>query len=147
MPRVNIPNFADVNVGGGEGWLDAGIYTVNIQAAPQVNPPKPGKQFSQIELDMVVTDGPDQQKESPMTGTTNPTGRTVKDWLSLSPKAAWRIKLLLIASGLLDRNDKDSDVARGNWDTEELIGCTFQVELVEGINNKGKPIRDVNYII
>lgn len=53
--------------------IDEGVYAMVIEGA-KYTPPKPGKEFGQLQVDFTITDGPlANQKRS--------------DWMSFSPKA------------------------------------------------------------
>jgi len=141
MPQVNIENFDDVDVDSYR-MLDPGVYTVNVQEEPTVKMSKNNNQ--QLELTMKVIEGVDQKEADPSTGSKSPAGRVVKDWIAF--KAAFRIKKLLIAAGILRRDDRDSDIAKGKFETGMLIGTKFQIKLVADSYN-GKEQRKVEYVI
>jgi hypothetical protein len=135
MPQINLPGMENTEVSG--GMLDPGAgYVVNIQEAPVLKTAKTGT--PQLEVRMTVISGPTQKDGS------NPAGRKIVDFIALT--AVFRIKQLLIAAGLLNRNDKVSDMARGMFDTDILIGQKFSVN-VEADMYDGKEKRKYVYAI
>lgn len=133
MPRVEIADFQNAKV---YTMLDAGVYTVAINEEPAVGQTSNGN--PRIEVTMEVADGPTQQSGE------NPAGRIVKDFIPL--KLASKIKALLLAAGLLQRDDTTSEIATGSFDTSILYGTRFQVRLSHRMY-EGKPQLDVNYVV
>lgn len=143
MPEVNVPGFEDVDLSPPQ--LDPGEYTMNIYDKVQLRTAESsGKQY--LEVPLKVVEGPEQQAPDPNTGETDATGRTMNDRVYLSQAALWRLKALLVASGLLARDDKDSPMAQGNINTDMLTGTTVQVKLTPQMNN-GREYRNVEYVI
>lgn len=140
MPEINIPDMDQVDLY--PKLLDPGVgYLVNIQELPVLSNASTGN--PQIELTMTVLSGPEQKEPSGEYGT-SPVGRKIKDFISL--KAKFRIKQLLIAAGLLDRADKNSEMAKGNFNTDKLMGAKFSISL-EPKMYEGKEGRTIKYAI
>lgn len=142
MATINIPNFEDVSVSA--PMLDVGTYVMNVTEKPEVKENQNGKPY--LELVMKVVEGPQQSQPDPGTGSTDPAGRTWKDRLYLVDGAYFRIKQLLLAAGVLARDDKDSPLARGQFNSDILVGTRFTVNLTAQMNN-GKEYRNVDYVI
>lgn len=142
MPAINIPKFEEVTVSAPR--LDPGQYVVNITEKPSLEENQNGKPY--LALTMKVIEGPEQQQEDPGTGSKSPAGRTVKDRLYLVDGAYFRVKQLLIASGLLARDDTESPMAHGQFNSDMLVGTRFSINLTAQMNN-GKEYRNVDYII
>lgn len=137
MPVVNIPDFENLSIK--REQLDVGTYVVQIQdpytdkdgVAGQTSFDDKDREFIQIEY--TVKQGP-QQKEPDEHGSKDPTGKKIRDRVYLTGKAAFRLKQILIASGILSRSDKDSPTAKGNINLDMLMGSgTFQVKLVPNL--------------
>jgi len=142
MPELSIPNFEEVSVGSLR--LDPGEYVVNIQDKPEVKENRNGKPY--LEVNMTIVEGPEQQEPDPSSGSKDPAGRNIRDNLYLVDGAYFRIKQLLVASGILARDDNESPIARGQFNTDILVGTRFTVRLSTRMNN-GKEYRDVAYVI
>jgi hypothetical protein len=133
MPRVEIPDFENTKV---FTLLDPGVYNVEVDGIPLVENNKKGN--PQIIMTMTVTDGPTQQ-----TGD-NPFGRKIKDFIPFA--LSTKVKALLLACGVLTRDDTTSEIAKGGFDTEILMGARLQVRLTRRMYN-GNPQNDVAYVI
>lgn len=142
MPQINIPNFDEVTVSAPK--LDPGEYMVNITEKPELKENQNGKPY--LEIIMKVIEGPEQQQADPATGGTDPAGRKVTDRLYLVDGAYFRVKQLLISAGILARDDKDSPLARGEFNSDVLVGARMPIKLSAQMNN-GKEYRNVDYII
>jgi len=142
MAAINIPNFDEVSVSA--PMLDVGTYIVNVTEKPEVKENQNGKPY--MELVMKVVEGPQQSQPDPGTGSTDPAGRTVKDRLYLVDGAYFRLKQLLLAAGVLARDDKDSPLARGQFNSDILVGTRFTINLTAQMNN-GKEYRNTDYVI
>lgn len=143
MPIINLPNFDKVELAPPQ--LDPGEYMMSIPEKPDIKSNQNGKQY--IEVPMKVIEGPQQQKPDPGTGSTDPTGRVVKDRYYLSEGAEFRIKRLLVATGILARDDKESPLARGEGiNTDMLIGAKMPVNVTIQLNN-GKEYRNYDPIV
>jgi hypothetical protein len=141
MPNIEIPNMENAELYA--GMLDPGPhYLVNVQELPQIKEAKTGTK--QIQLTMTVLSGPDQKSPDPQTGSLSPAGRKVTDFIALS--AAFRVKQLLIAAGLLARDDKTSALAKGNFNTDLLMGTKFSITIEPDMYD-GKEKRRVKYEI
>jgi hypothetical protein len=143
LPEIHIPDFDKVSLQPPQ--LDCGTYTVNVQEKPTIESQSDGKQY--IQLQMVVMGGPAQKEADPATGNTSPVGRKWRDRLYLVDGAYFRVKALLIAAGILARDDKASAIAMGNFNSDLLVGTKFQIRLDPNINPQtGKEYRNVVYI-
>lgn len=141
MPEISIPNFEDVSVG--TLRLDPGVYVVNVQDKPEIKENRNGKPY--LELNMTVVDGPEQSAPDG-TGSTSPVGRNIRDNLYLVDGAYFRIKQVLVAAGILARDDNTSPIARGQFNSDILVGTRFTVRLEAQMNN-GKQYNNVVYVI
>jgi len=136
-----LQDFANIPVG--KAQLDPGAYIFNIQEEPTDEFDNDQKEYLQMVYHVV--DGPPQQVEDAEFGT-SPVGRTFKERLYLETKSLWKLKSLLIACGMLDRNDKTSDIARGVFDTADLVGKTFNATVAKTTSKKdGKEYTNLNY--
>ncbi len=141
MPEINIPNFENVPTSFLQ--LDPGTYTVQIQD-PYEQKFENDKEF--IEIHMTVKAGPNQ-KASDENGSTDPSGKKIRDRVYLTGSAAWRLKRLLICSGLLSKDDKSSEMARGKINLDLLMASgPFQIKLTPNIR-EGREYRNVEYVI
>lgn len=139
---VDLPNFE--NVQPGRAMLDDGTYTVNCRT-PFTKDTQNDKMFLQAIYHVVA--GP-EQKAADENGSHNPVGREIRDRLYLNPESLWKLKRALIAGGIIARDDKSSDAARGKFPLGVMVGTTFQVRLVKGTNpNTGREVRNVEYLI
>jgi hypothetical protein len=123
--------------------LDPGAYILVCEKEPTDEWDEKGdKEYLQMEYKVV--EGPEQQTPDTEFGT-NPVGRTMKERLYLTPDSQWKLKSLLVAMGKLDRNDKTSDMARGNFGTDSFIGGTFNAEVVHNMKD-GKTYANLKYV-
>jgi len=141
MAEINIPNFENTPLSFVQ--LDPGTYTVQIQD-PYEQKFENDKEFIQLEL--TVKAGP-AQKQPDEHGSTDPSGRKIRDRIYLTGNAAWRLKRLLVCSGLLARDDKSSAMAKGNINLDLLMASgPFQIKLTPNIKD-GKEYRNVEYVV
>lgn len=142
MPEIFIDNFEQVELSPPK--LDVGSgYHFNIESVGELEESeKTGSKY--FELALRCLDGPKQSEADPVTGSLDPKGRRIKDRVYLTEGAKWRIKALLISAGLLNRDDKTSDLARGKFNTDILqgavIACTIEAQMRDG-----KEYRNVVY--
>lgn len=125
MPEIIIPNMEDAEIFSAQ--LDPGAgYLFNIQELPKVIQAKTGT--TQLEVTFTVISGPDQKVTNPETGTLSPTGKKIKDFIAFT--AQFRMKQLLVACGLLARDDKTSEMAKGKFNSDILLGqkCGGSIE-------------------
>ena len=123
MPEINIPDFENVEL---FTLLDPGVYTFNIQELPTVEAAKSSGK-PKLCFKAVVVDGPPQKQAGGENGT-NPAGRM--QYVSIPYEMKSVIKQLLIATGLLRRDDKSSPMAKGQFNSDILQGTTFRATLV-----------------
>ena len=142
MPIINLPSFPDTELAAPR--LDPGEYTMNIPEKPIVETNQNGKQYLAVKYK--VLEGPDQEKEDPGTGSKSPAGRVVTDRFYLVEGAEFRIKRLLVAAGILARDDKESPMARGEINTDVLVGARLPVSVTIQMNN-GKEYRNYDPIV
>jgi hypothetical protein len=142
MPEISIPDFDKVALAPPQ--LDPGEYTVNIYDKPALENSDNGKDYLLVK--MKVVEGADQKEEDPATGSHSAVGRTINDRVYLVDGAYFRVKRLLIATGLLSRDDKDSDTALGRFNSDALQGARLRIKVVPAMVN-GKEYRNVQYII
>lgn len=140
MGTVNIPDFEKVGIG--QALLDVGEYTCTIHKAPK-------EEFADdkpyLEIPLRVAQGR-EQKEPDQNGSKDPTGREFHDRVYLTPTALWRLKRLLVSAGLLARDDKTSDMAKGNINLDALVGCTVRIKMTPNIR-EGREYRNVEYVV
>lgn len=137
MAEIEIDGFEDVNISNFNP-LDPGSYTFVIPERPKKVNDDPDKPY--IEVQMKVVEGPEQQDADPETGSKSPEGRTMRDRYYLTQASKWRIKKLLVACGIITRDDKDSPIARGKFDLDIFTGARFQAKVAIQMNN-GKEYR------
>jgi hypothetical protein len=140
MPQIELNDFEKVALSAPR--LDPGVYTFNVHEMPEIK--KTDNEKVYINLPMKVVEGPNQKEPDPNTGSFSPVGKVFHDRLYTG--AAFRIKRMLVASGLLAKDDVTSDLARGKLDTAILVGARFQASLTPKLNN-GKEYLEVDYII
>jgi hypothetical protein len=129
---INIAGFETVDIAPPQ--LDPGNYSVTIQTAPVMDSTDDGKDF--LPIDMVVVNGPNQKSGA------NPTGKIYRDRVYLTSAASWRIKSLLVASGLMSRDDKASPVAKGQFNTQQLVGSNFQINITPNRVERDGQVRE-----
>lgn len=102
--------------------LDPGVYTVVVKSFE-----------SKFENDKEYLAMVYETKEGPKQKDTNfpdAEGREIFDRVYLTNEAAWRLKQLLVATGLLARDDKDSEMAKGDINLDQLMsGGAFRIRL------------------
>ncbi len=138
MPQVHIPDFANTKM---FTLLDPGVYTFTIKELPTLEAAQSSGKLK-LCFKAIVLDGPPQKE----TGD-NPADRilyvTIPDFMDTGRS---RVKQLLIAAGYLRRDDKDSPMANGDFNTDDLIGAIFKA-LVEPSDYNGKPGRAITKYI
>jgi hypothetical protein len=142
MAQIQIPNFDEVSVSAPK--LDPGEYVANIDDKPELKENQNGKPYLEIKLKII--EGPQQAQPDPGTGSTDPAGRTIYDRLYMVDGAYFRVKQLLISAGILARDDKESPLARGEFNSDILAGARLPIKVSAQMNN-GKEYRNVDYII
>lgn len=145
MPEISIPQFEKVTVA--PPSLDfGGPYTFNIQEKPTLEQTQDGKQY--ISVKVVCLDGPTQKEADPMSGSNSPVGRKWGFRLYLVDGAYFKIKALLISSGILKRDDTSSAVAMGRINTDILMGAKFRANINPNYDEKsGNTYRDVQFLM
>ena len=140
MPDITIDGFEEVAVGGQR--LDpGGPYTFVISERPELKDFDPSRDMETdsdykpyLEIRFKVIDGPEQEEPN-SSGGTNPAGMIHVQRFYL--KARWGIKRLLIATGILSRDDTESPVAKGKFNTDMLYNCKLQgIVKAEMYNNR-----------
>lgn len=144
MPTYNLNGFEDVDVSGFK-YPDPGVYTLQIDQAPESNYDDKGQEY--LTVHYTVIDGPQQKDPDPERGT-SPVGMTYQDRVYMTPKAIWRFKALLVATKLLDPKDKTSPMAKGqDINTDLLVGRTLQGSIDVTTNpNTGKEYRNLTFL-
>lgn len=124
MPQIQIEDFENVPVSAPR--LDpGGPYTGKITEPPVLQTAEnSGKQY--VEVKTQVVDGPSQQEADPVTGSNSPQGLTFTDRYYTTKAASFRLKQLLIATGLLAKDDTESPMAKGQINTDILAGQQYQ---------------------
>ena len=145
MPEITIDGFEEVSVGGQR--LDPGTYVFVVSEKPVIkdldmNAPL-SDQKPYLEVKFKVIDGPPQEEPN-ASGTNNPQGMIHTQRFYLNAK--WGIKRLLIATGLLNREDNDSPMAKGRFNTDMLYNCKLN-GVVKSEMYKEKEFRNVEPII
>ncbi len=132
-----IPDFEDTNVF--SSYLPpAGDYLCKIDTEPQVKTAKTGNDQLLFLLTIIASKDPAQQSEVE--------GKVFGDFVSLAPKAAFRMKQILVSAGIIDANDKTSEIARGRINTAIFKDAKVNVKVTHRIY-EGKPKADVEYLI
>jgi hypothetical protein len=138
MPEVNIPDFENTKL---NSLLDPGVYTFTIKDPPTLEPAQSSGKLKLV-YKAEVLDGPPQKDDG-----ANPAGRvqfvTIPDFMDTGRS---RVKQLLISAGFLRRDDKESPMARGNFNTDDLVGAIFKAVL-EPSDYNGKPGRKIEKYI
>lgn len=144
MPQINIENFENVALSAPR--LDpGGPYTGKIIEPPKLQTAEgSGKQY--LEVHTQVVEGPEQQEADPSTGSKDPTGTTFSDRYYLSEKAAFRLKQLLVATGLLAKDDNESPMAKGQINSDILAGQQYKFQVSIQLNN-GREYRNYEPIV
>lgn len=137
MAEIEIDGFEEISISNFKP-LDPGSYTFVIPERPKKVADDADKPY--IEIQMKVVEGPAQQEPDPETGSTSPEGLVMRDRYYLTPAAKWRIKKLLVACGIITRDDKDSPIARGKFDLDIFTGARFAAKVAIQMNN-GKEYR------
>ncbi len=143
MPQIEIPNFDEVQLA--PPRLDPGDYVATITEKPALEENQNGKPY--LAVKMKIVEGPEQSDPDPATGSRSPAGRNWTDRLYLVDGAYFRVKQLLVAAGLLARDDHDSPMAKGKFNSDMLVGTTFNIRVTTQMSKDGKEYRNVDYII
>lgn len=144
MPQINMPDFDQIELQ--PPSLDAGTYEGNIVEKPQVKSTEGEDPKQYLEVKIQVTDGPPQSKPHPVTGNTSAEGRTITNRVYLTQASAWRLKALLVCAGLLDRGDTSSPLAKGNINSDMLLGTHVKFEASKRMSN-GNEYTDIQWIV
>jgi hypothetical protein len=140
MPEINIPDFENTEL---FTLLDPGVYTFNIQEPPLIEPAKSSGK-PKLVFKAVVVDGPPQKTASGANGN-NPAGKM--QFVSIPLELTSVLKSLLIATGLLIRNDKTSPMAKGQFNSDILVGTTFRATLEPNTYNGNESRKIGKYLI
>mgnify|MGYP005839423095 CR=1 FL=1 len=145
MPEITLDGFEEVSVGGQR--LDVGgPYTFVIAERPEIKDLDPSEPISEqkpyMEVKLKVIDGPPQE-EANSSGTNNPQGVVHTQRFYLNAK--FNVKRLLISTGLLNREDTDSPLAKGRLNTDTLHNLKFQ-GMVKADMYNGREYRNVEPI-
>lgn len=147
MPTVSFENFQDVPLTRAP-MLDPGTYVVAIKEFEE----KFENDKNYLAMVYEVKEGPKQKKDDG-NGNYDPTGREIFDRVYLSAAAAWRVKSLLVATGILSKDDKTSPMARGQDINLDLLhsGGPFRIKLTPRLykddGGNQKEARNVEFII
>lgn len=140
MPEITLDGFEEVSVGGFR--LDVGgPYTLTIAEKPELHDLDTDKPY--MTLKMKVIDGPDQEEDN-SSGTKKCAGQLIGERLYLNAK--FMVKRYLIAIGLLARDDTESPMAKGKFNTDLMFNQKFTA-LVKASMYQGKERRNVEPII
>lgn len=136
MPKINLKGFEDTEVT--PPMLDPGSYAVKITQAPVEEWDDQNRNY--MDIYMMVVSGP-QQKNGDAAA-----GKDTRDRIYLhTPKSWFRLKQLLVAAGLMERDDKESPMAKGDIDTDLLAGQSLQIEVSINMRD-GKEYRNTQYV-
>jgi len=143
MPEISIPDFDKVDLL--PPRLDPGTYVVNIQNEPEYKVHNNGKNY--LDIEFVVIEGPNQAQPDPNTGSVAATGKKIHDWLWMVDGAYFKVKQMLIAMGLLTRDDKTSPLAQGKFTTAALVGARGTIKVSKQLNAQDqKEYTKVEYV-
>lgn len=143
MAQITMPDFDKTELS--PPSLDAGDYEVNVTEKPEyVVPDDGGKQY--LTLVMQATAGPEQSKPHPVDGTTSAAGRTIRDRIYLTKEAGWRLKAALVSAGILARDDKESPLAKGNINSDILMGAHLKIQVTKRMKD-GNEYSNVTYVV
>lgn len=140
MPEITLDKFEDVTVGGIR--LDVGgPYAMVIHEKPELVDMETDKPYMAMKLKCLS--GPDQE-ETNNSGTNSPTGLIIPQRVYLNAK--FIVKRYLIATGLLTRDDNESPMAKGRFNTDMLFNKKFNA-IIKAEMYEGKERRNVEAII
>lgn len=148
MPTVNFENFQDVPLTRAP-MLDPGAYVVAIKSFEEKFS-EDGKSYLEMIYD--VKEGPKQKKDDG-SGNFDPSGREIFDRVYLSANAAWRVKQLLVAGGILSKDDKTSPMAKGQDINLDLLMSAgpFKIKLTPRLykdqGGNQKEARNVEFVV
>jgi hypothetical protein len=144
MPQISIEGFESVPLSAPQ--LDpGGPYTGKIVDTPKLQTSEnSGKQY--LEVRTQVLEGPQQEEADPATGSKDPAGVTFSDRYYTSKAASFRLKQLLVACGILDKNDTESPMAKGNINSDILAGAQYKFNVRIQMNN-GREFRNYEPIV
>lgn len=136
--QIELPGFNEAEVSEFVP-LDPGVYQVQVsRAETTVN----SKGDTQLKVVFRVVNGPNQQRVMPKSKTNSPVGEEIWDFFSLTEKAIFRVKQLMIATHVIE---KDGQLPGNTFDMDNLLNRTATVELYKEDYN-GKPQTRVKYL-
>lgn len=140
MPEITLEKFEEVSVGGIR--LDVGgPYDLVIHEKPELVDMETDKPYMQLRVKCLS--GPDQEDPN-NSGTNSPVGLVVAQRVYLNAK--FIVKRYLIATGLLTREDTESPMAKGKFNTDMLFNKKFK-GMIKAEMYDGKERRNVEAII
>lgn len=140
MPEITLDGFEDVTVGGIR--LDVGgPYQFAITEKPELVDMDTDKPYMIMKLKCLSGI---EQEEKNNSGTTNPMGLETTERIYLN--ARFIVKRWLISIGLLARDDQDSPMAKGKFNTDMFYNQKVTA-MVKGSMWDGKERRNVEPII
>lgn len=144
MPEITIDDFESVSLSNVQ--LDpGGPYMAQISEPPKL---EGAGETPYLALSFRVVEGPEQLEADPATGSKSPEGTECTDRYYLSKAAAWRVKKLLVSTGVLNKDDSDSPMAKGNFNSDILTGKRFPFMVELQTNTKtGRTYRKYDPII
>ncbi len=120
MPEITLDKFEEVTVGGIR--LDVGgPYDMVIHEKPELVDMGTDKPYMLLKIKCLS--GPDQE-ETNNSGSNSPVGLVISQRVYLNAK--FIVKRYLIATGLLTRDDTESPLAKGNFNTDMLQNKRFK---------------------
>lgn len=140
MPEITLEKFEEVQIGGFR--LDVGgPYEFQVAESPELNTDKPDKPY--LLMTLKILGGIDQEEDTP-SGSKSPVGCTIKERLYLNAK--FMVKRYLISIGILARDDVESPIAKGKFNSDIFNNTKFS-GMVTARMNDGKEYRSVNPIV
>jgi hypothetical protein len=127
--EIYIPGLPEAAASTGFQLPDPGRYTLRImgiEQTPDIDKPK-------LVVTLFVVDGPQQRNIVKENGNNSPVGMQVKEFIPLQKSCAWRSKNLLVAAGVLSRDDEVTT----KFDPEAVISQIVTADIThQEYNNK-----------
>jgi len=140
VPDVSLEGFEEVSIDTFRFDV-GGPYQFQISEKPELNNSDPEKPY--LLMSLKCLGGPDQVEDTP-NGSKTPIGVTIKERLYLNAK--FMVKRYLISIGILSRDDTESPIAKGRFNSDIFFSTKFSGMVTARIN-AGKEYRSVNPIV
>lgn len=118
--------------------LNEGIYRARVKSIA-LQPKKAGKEYASIRIDYKVDVPMDQQEKASADGT-----YTMVEFISLHPKAGWKMEEFLIGCGGKDgktyKKSGPKDAIKLEWDTDRFVNAEILLTLSVGQETDGNGV-------